>query len=715
MSPTREGALRALLSSRRRSSRVSRSRVSSYFAESVLSLDKIEKYLPREVYRKVTHCVDVGEKLDKKMAAAVAVAVKTWAVEKGVTRYTHWFHPLSGLTAEKHDAFFDPEKRIEELRGDSLAQQEPDASSFPSGGIRSTFEARGYTVWDPSAPMFVWEDTLCIPTFFVAYTGEALDYRTPLVRSSRAVAEAAGQVARWFIKDFSFVRSLAGWEQEYFLVDRAFVQARQDILLTGRTLIGGASPRGQQLSDHYFGSIPARVLNYMKDLEVEAYKLGIPLKTRHNEVAPSQFEVAPLFEEVSRAVDHNQLLQHVMRRVANRHCLKALFHEKPFAGLNGSGKHCNWSLGTDTGVNLMDPSGDELLFLVFFVNTIQAVATHEALLRASVATYANDLRMGDHEAPPPIVSVYIGDHLQSVLDNLRNSDGKTGWSSWEKQCFMDSTMLLTIQLDNADRNRTSPFAFTGNRFEFRAPGAELNIARPITVLNTIVAQQLEQFHAAVLAHPAQERREAVVAVLKQYVASAAPIIFNGDGYAKEWHAEAKKRGLSNIKHTPQALAHYTSKPTVSLFEQQGVMQKKELEARRNADCDNYASKLTMEADVLHEMIGTQIIPAAVKQQNIFMENMVRNKELGLPCGHVMEAIRQISDHVGVLRENTTAMKGALARVERMEDPRERAAVLCREVKEKYFSRIRQSADILEGCIDDTFFPLVKYRELLFLR
>ena len=712
----RENALKTLFSLADESQGVSAiAGVSSYFGERVLTLDKLRAHLSDWVYDSAVQCIDCGEKLSSETANAIATAAKQFAVSHGATHYTHWFHPLSGITAEKHDAFFDPKKNIETLKGDSLLQQEPDASSFPSGGIRSTFEARGYTIWDPSSPMFVWEETLCIPTVFIAYTGEALDYKTPLIRSSHAITKIASKVVRWFTKGVNAVQPMVGCEQEYFLIDRALCQARQDILLTGRTLIGNKPAKGQQFSDHYFGAIPARVVRYMKDLEVEAYKLGIPLKTRHNEVAPAQFEVAPIFEEANRATDHNQLLQHVMQRVANKHRFKVLFHEKPFAWLNGSGKHCNWSLRTNTDINLMDPGGDELLFLVFFVNTIMAVRMHEALLRASVASHANDLRMGGHEAPPAIMSVFIGEHLQRVLDNLQKADWADEFSKKTHRFFADSAIVPSIKLDNTDRNRTSPFAFTGNRFEFRAPGADINIARPIAVLNTIVAQQLTLFYEAVTAHATKDRRLAILEILRQYAQTASSIIFNGDGYSKAWVAEATTRKLSNIKDTPEALTHYTSAASVALFEQQKVLTKRELQARKNVDCEHYAMKISMEAHVLYEMICTQIIPTAVKQQHTFMESATRSKELGVPYEHLMALIKQIVVNLQLLRKEAEAMKEALKKIDHIADPMKKAAFCCHKIKQQYFVPIRQAADTLEGIIDDSIFPLVKYRELLFLR
>ena len=714
----RKRALDALFSSPGRSPKLPRTDVSARFAQDVLTLQNMRTHLSGDVYSTVEDCIARGKKLNGKTADAIAVAAKGWALKKGATHYTHWFHPLSGVTAEKHTAFFDPAKRLETLGGEALIQQEPDASSFPSGGIRSTFEARGYTVWDPSSPMFVWDGNLCIPTFFISYTGESLDYKTPLLKASHALDKAATKVAKWFIRGVTSVQSLAGWEQEYFLVDRLLCQSRPDLLLTGRTLVGKASPRGQQLSDHYFGSVPSRVVRYMKALEAEAHRLGIPIKTRHNEVAPSQFEVAPHFEEANQAMDHNQLLQHVMKRVANRHRFKVLFHEKPFAGINGSGKHCNWSLRTNTGVNLMDPEGDELLFLVFFINALMAVRNHEALLRASVATYSNDLRMGGHEAPPTIVSVFIGAHLQGVLDNLLKKNWHIRLSGKTNMRFlMDASVVPAIKLDNTDRNRTSPFAFTGNRFEFRAPGASTNIARPITVLNTVLAQQLTSFHEAVTAHAAKERKVAILEVLRAYVRKASDIIFNGDGYSGDWAKMAAQRKLSNLKDTPQALKHYTTPKTIALFGDQGVMTARELRARKNVDCDNYALRVTIEANVLHEMISTQLIPAALTQQSEVASAVSRSQALGVPAkdlAYLAGLGGELAQLVQLLGQHITAMKSALHQANRAETS-EKKAEACLRVREKHFAPIRTAADRLEEIVNDNLFPWTKYRELLFLR
>jgi glutamine synthetase len=695
-------------------------KASDFFGESVFGIDQMRATLSPAVFKQVSQSIKHGEKVDPVTADAVAAAVKSWALSKGASHFTHWFQPLTGGTAEKHDAFFDGTAGIEKFKGSELVQQEPDASSFPSGGIRSTFEARGYTAWDPSSPMFIYGSTLCIPTIFVSYTGEALDTKTPLLKALLAVDNAAVKVCQLFDKDIQKVNASLGCEQEYFVVDEALFNARPDLVMGGRTVFGHSPARGQQLEDHYFGSIPQRVYDFMKDFEIKAWKLGIPVRTRHNEVAPSQFEVAPLFEEVNVANDHNQLLMDVMARVAERHRLKVLFHEKPFAGLNGSGKHNNWSLITDTGVNLFAPSGsarDNLMFLTFFVTTVKAVHEHADLLRASIATAANDFRLGANEAPPAIMSTFIGSQMSAVLDELE----KNGNIKIEKGDNMYMKLgidrIPEIILDNTDRNRTSPFAFTGNKFEFRAVGSSDNSGTAMTALNLIVAEQLTHFYDAVEKEMEKgtEKRLAIVNILRKYIKESKAVRFEGDGYSDAWVKEAKKRGLSNITNSVRAIDAYLTPQTVKLFEKHGVLSHKELEARQEIKLESYIKKVQIESRVMGDLAMNHIIPTAIAYQSKLIGNANGLKGLGIDNKAVIKTIQEISGHIETIKTGVREMIEERKRLNKVTDTHKRAIGYCDDIKEKYFDKIRDAVDDLELLIDDEDWPLVKYRELLFLR
>lgn len=693
---------------------------SDFFGENVFGVEQMRATLSSSVFKQVSQAIQHGEKVDPATADAVAVAVKSWALSKGATHFTHWFQPLTGGTAEKHDAFFDGTSGIEKFKGGELVQQEPDASSFPSGGIRSTFEARGYTAWDPSSPMFVYGKTLCIPTIFVSYTGETLDTKTPLLKALLAVDKAAVKVCQLFDKDIQKVNASLGCEQEYFVVDEALYNARPDLVMGGRTVFGHSPARGQQLEDHYFGSIPQRVYDFMKEFEIEAWKLGIPVRTRHNEVAPSQFEVAPLFEEVNVANDHNQLLMDVMLRVSEKHRLKVLFHEKPFAGLNGSGKHNNWSLITDTGVNLFAPSSsarDNLMFLTFFVTTVKAVHEHADLLRASIATAANDFRLGANEAPPAIMSTFIGSQMSNVLDELE----KNGNIKIEKGDNMYMKLgidrIPEIILDNTDRNRTSPFAFTGNKFEFRAVGSSDNSGTAMTVLNLIVAEQLNNFHDVVEkeVEKGTEKRLAIVNVLRKYIKESKAIRFEGDGYSDEWVKEAKKRGLNNITNSVKAIDAYLSPKSVKMFERHAVLSHKELEARQEIKLESYIKKVQIEARVMGDLAMNHIIPTAIAYQSKLISNANGLKGLGIDNKAVVKTIQEISGYIETIKTGVRQMIEERKRLNKITDTHKRALGYCDDIKEKYFDKIRDAVDDLELLVDDEDWPLVKYRELLFLR
>jgi glutamine synthetase len=699
-------------------------KVSDFYGSNVFGVEAMKNTLSGNVYKRVLAAVEHGEKIDGPTADAVASAMKAWAMEKGVTHYTHWFQPLTDATAEKHDAFFEPVedgKALERFRGGALVQQEPDASSFPNGGIRNTFEARGYTAWDPSSPAFIMGSTLCIPTIFVSYTGEALDNKTPLLKALSAVDKAAVAVCDFFDKDITKVTATLGPEQEYFLVDEALYNARPDLIMAGRTVFGHAPARGQQLEDHYFGSIPPRVHNFMVDFEMEAMKLGMPVRTRHNEVAPSQFEVAPTFEECNLAVDHNLLLMDVMNKVAERHHLKVLFHEKPFSGINGSGKHNNWSLSTNTGKNLLGPSSkpkENLIFLTFFVNVIKAVHDYADLLRASIASAGNDHRLGANEAPPAIMSVFVGGTLTEMLDELEKNGNIKVDKGDNVYMKLGINKIPEILLDNTDRNRTSPFAFTGNKFEFRAVGSAANSAAPMTVLNTIMAETLTKFKADVdkQIDKGVKKEVAIINILRDYTIASKKIRFEGNGYSDEWKKEAEKRGLSNVKTTPDALDFYLSPKARTLFTKHGIYSERELEARHEIMLENYIKKIQIEGRVMGELALNHIVPTAISYQTNLIQNVKGLKEIGLEkeSKTVIDAIKEISKHISTIQNEVEALTEARKKANKLEHAKEKAVAYCNEVK-THFETIRYAVDKLELVIDDEQWPLPKYREILFIR
>ena len=704
-------------------------RRSELFGQNVFNEATMRQYLTKEAFVSVMDAVKLGKKIDRVVADHISTGMKEWAISKGATHYTHWFQPLTGATAEKHDAFFETIEggmSIEKFGGNQLVQQEPDASSFPNGGIRNTFEARGYTAWDPTSPAFIYGTTLCIPTVFVAYTGEALDYKTPLLRALQAVDSAAVAVCKYFDKNVKKVNASLGWEQEYFLIDRSLAMSRPDIVLTGRTLLGHAPAKGQQLDDHYFGTIPNRAMSFMRDLETECMLLGIPVKTRHNEVAPNQFELAPIFEEANLAVDHNSLLMDVMDKIAARHNFKVLFHEKPFAGVNGSGKHNNWSLSTDTGVNLLSPGKtpmSNLQFLTFFINTIKAVCDNEELLRASIASASNDHRLGANEAPPAIISVFIGEQLTKTLNELENvTDGKL--SPEEKTDLKLNVVgkIPDVLLDNTDRNRTSPFAFTGNKFEFRAVGSTANCANPMTVLNTIVAKQLIEFKAEVdklVDKKKMKKDDAIFNILREYIKQSKTILFEGNGYGEAWEKEAKKRGLSNNKTTPLALKAKISKKSLALFEELGVMNKIEAEARYEIEMEEYAMRVQIEGRVLGDIARNHVVPTAVKYQNTLIKNVqglkdIYGKEFKKVAKEQLLIIEEISSHIEAINSSVTKMTASRKEANAVEDIYKKSVLYCDKVK-PFFDQIRYHCDKLELLVDDQLWPLTKYRELLFTK
>lgn len=696
------------------------SKISDYFGSNVFGQQQMKETLAPSVYKKVVEAIDKGSKIDPTTAEEVASAVKVWAMSKGVTHYTHWFQPLTGSTAEKHDAFFDAHAGLEKFKGSALVQQEPDASSFPHGGIRSTFEARGYTAWDPSSPIFIFDKTLCIPTIFVSYTGEALDYKTPMLKSVEAINEAALPICQLFDRDVKKVYPSLGIEQEYFVVDKALYATRPDLVMSGRTVFGHNPARGQQLEDHYFGSIPTRVKDFMMDFEIEAHRLGIPVSTRHNEVAPGQFEVAPLFEEINKAIDHNQLLMDLMDKVAEKHNLKVLFHEKPFAGVNGSGKHNNWSLITDTGVNLFQPSNsarENLQFLTFVVATVKAVYDNADLLRASIASASNDFRLGANEAPPAIMSVFLGSTLSNVLDELEKNGNIKIEKGDNMYMKLGISKIPEIILDNTDRNRTSPFAFTGNKFEFRAVGSNANSAGPMTVLNVIVADVLRSLYKDIEKEISngKEKKIAIVNVLRKYIKDSKKIRFEGDGYSEEWAKEAEKRGLSNLKSTPFALDVFKDKKTAELFERHRVLNPIEVHARHEIMLEDYVKKVQIESRVMGDLALNHVIPTAIQYQNKLIENANGLKGLGLENKAAIETIKDISKHMEALKLNVHEMTEARKRLNKEEDIVKKAKGYCTEVKEAYFDKIRYAVDKLELIVDDEFWPLVKYREMLFIK
>ena len=704
-------------------------KISDYFGNNVFNREAMRKFLQPDSFKVVMAAIEHGEQIDRKMADQVAMGMKEWANSKGATHYTHWFQPLTGLTAEKHDSFFEMEdgKAIELFSGNALAQQEPDASSFPSGGIRNTFEARGYTAWDPSSPAFIIEisggKTLCIPTIFVSYTGETLDYKAPLLKALHVLDKAAVDVCQYFDKDILKVYATLGVEQEYFLVDSAMLNTRPDLLITGRTLFGHSPAKGQQLEDHYFGSIPERVYAFMLDFETEAYKLGIPLKTRHNEVAPSQFECAPVYEEINLAVDHNALLMDLMDKVARRHNFKVLLHEKPYAGINGSGKHNNWSLGTNTGKNLLSPGStpkSNLMFLTFFINTIQAVFKHADLLRASIASASNDHRLGANEAPPAIMSIFLGAQLTRLMNEIVESVHDDKMSADEKTALkLNIGKIPEILLDNTDRNRTSPFAFTGNKFEFRAVGSSANCSNPMMVLNTIVANQLTEFKKEVdsMIDKGDKKDEAILKVLRQYIIDSANIRFEGNGYSEEWVKEAKRRGLSNIQTTPEALDAYVSKESLNLFENMNIFSHREAEARHEIMLETYIKKIQIEARVMGDMVINHILPAALKYQTQLAQNVGALSVLKLPeemYKSQLDMIKSIGEHADVIRKKAEALIDERRKANKMVKVREKAIAYCNKVK-PYFDEIRDHVDRLEMIVDDEIWPLAKYRELVAVR
>lgn len=705
-------------------------RKSAVFGSNVFNEKAMKQYLPSDAFKAVQGAIQFGTKIDRKLADYIAMGMKEWALSKGVTHYTHWFQPLTGATAEKHDAFFetsfDGSDPVEKFGGAQLVQQEPDASSFPNGGIRNTFEARGYTAWDPTSPAFIFGTTLCIPTVFISYTGEALDNKIPLLRALSAIDEAATEVCKYFDKTVKKVTATLGWEQEYFLVDKALADSRPDLMMTGRTLLGHTSAKGQQLDDHYFGSIPSRALTYMRDLEQECMLLGIPVKTRHNEVAPNQFELAPIFEETNLAVDHNCLLMDVMQKVAERHDFKVLFHEKPFKGVNGSGKHNNWSLSTDTGVNLLSPSKtpmSNLQFLTFFINTIKAVNDYESLLRGAIATAGNDHRLGANEAPPAIISVFIGEQLTKVLAELESVT--TGKLSPEEKTDLKLNVVGKIPeviLDNTDRNRTSPFAFTGNKFEFRAVGSSANCSNAMTTLNTIVAKQLKGFKVevdALIDSKKMKKDDAVFNVLREYIKQSKKILFEGDGYSEAWEKEAAKRGLSNFKTTPEALKTRVSKQALNLFSEMGIMNHVEAEARYEIELEEYAKKIQIEGRVLGDISKNHVIPTAIRYQNTLIENVkglkdIFGKEYETIAKEQITIIKNISRHIEGINTKVGEMINARKKANVLTNAQEMAEAYCNDVK-PYFEIIREHCDKLELIVDNQLWPLVKYRELLFTK
>jgi glutamine synthetase len=702
-------------------------RISEYFNSNVFTDSSMMEFLSKEAYKAVSAAIKNGDKIDRSMADQVATGMKNWAISKGVSHYTHWFQPLTGATAEKHDSFFEPTedgRAIEKFAGGALVQQEPDASSFPNGGIRNTFEARGYTAWDPSSPAFIMEGhnakTLCIPTIFVSYTGEALDYKAPLLKALHAVEKSVvNVVSAYFDKSVTKAWASLGIEQEYFLVDEAMCVARPDLMLTGRTLIGLSPEKGQQLEDHYFGSIPPRVYDFMVDYETECYKLGIPLKTRHNEVAPSQYECAPNFEEVNLAIDHNQLLMDVMEKVAIRHKFKVLLHEKPFAGINGSGKHNNWSLITNNGTNLLAPTQnpqENLQFLTFFVNVIKAVHDHADLMRASIASAGNEHRLGANEAPPAIMSIFIGSQMTEVLESLLNNKSTKNTS---KAASINVKKIPEILLDNTDRNRTSPFAFTGNKFEFRAVGSSANSANAMIVMNSIMADQLIQFKADTdaLIKKGKKKEDAILEVLKGYYKASKKILFEGNGYGDEWVKEAAKRGLNNIKSTPEALNAYISKPSKDLFVRNEIFNEVELNARYEIMQELYVKKIDIEAKLLAQLATSHVIPAGIAYQRNLAENVKAMKDAGLSKQDTeiqINLIKELGGHIKNISVNVTKLLAELDKAHHLDSTYKTASAFSNKIK-PLFEPIRNSSDALEFLVDDELWKLPKYREMLFVK
>ena len=704
-------------------------RPSEYFAKYVFNRQKMYKYLPSDVYEKLIDVIDNGNRLDRSIADAVAAGMKLWAEENGVTHYTHWFQPLTEGTAEKHDAFVEHDGKggmIEEFSGKLLVQQEPDASSFPNGGIRNTFEARGYSAWDPTSPVFIIDDTLCIPTIFISYTGEALDYKAPLLRSLHTLSEAATEVCHYFYPQVKKVQTNLGWEQEYFLVDEGLYAARPDLLMTGRTLMGHDSAKNQQMDDHYFGSIPERVAAFMKDLEIQALELGIPCKTRHNEVAPNQFELAPIFEETNLAVDHNMLIMSLMKKVARKHGFRCLLHEKPFAGINGSGKHNNWSLATDTGILLHAPGKtqmDNLRFVTFIVETLMAVYRHNGLLKASIISATNAHRLGANEAPPAIISSFLGKQLTELLQKLEQTDDDELFNLAGKQALsLDIPQIPELMLDNTDRNRTSPFAFTGNRFEFRAVGSQANCAAAMIVLNTAVAETLTDFKARVdaLIAAGAEPTKAIVKVLRQDLKTCKPIHFEGNGYSDEWKEEAAKRGLDVESSAPLMLDNYVSPESIKMFESMHVLSKTELEARLEIKQETYTKKIQIEARIFGDLCLNHIIPVATRYQSQLIDNVHKVKEIFPPAiaekvsANNMVLIQKISEHSSFITENVEKLVNARKVANKLTSERDKA-IAYHDTVACLLESIRYHVDKLELIVDDELWPLPKYREMLFIR
>ncbi len=704
-------------------------RVGDFFGSNTFNTEVMRTLLSTEAFLKVTEAMNMNGQIDRNIADEVAGAMKSWATSKGATHYTHWFQPLTGETAEKHDAFFDitiDGKAVEKFRGSALVQQEPDASSFPNGGLRNTFEARGYTGWDPSSPAFLMDNgaggkTLCIPSVFIAYTGEALDYKTPLLKALNSLDKAATAVCQYFDRNITKVIPTLGPEQEYFVVDRALFYARPDLVLTGRTVFGHSPARGQQLDDHYFGSIPPRVNAFMVDFEFESMKLGMPVRTRHNEVAPGQFEVAPTFEEVNLAVDHNALLMDLMERIAERHNLKVLFHEKPFAGINGSGKHNNWSMGTNTGVNLLAPSTkpkESLRFLTFLVNVVKAVHDNADLLRATIASAGNEYRLGANEAPPAIMSVFLGESLTQALDDLETKSEVTVNKGDNVYYKLGLNRIPSLMRDNTDRNRTSPFAFTGNKFEFRAVGSSANSASTMTVLNAIVADQLNKFKTDLDGRLGRgEKKElAIVDILKDYYSNIKRILFEGNGYSDDWVEEAARRGLSNIKSAPEALAMFVQPESLALFERTGVMNHAEVESRYEIELEKYIKNVQIESRVMGDLAMNHVVSTALKYQNKLAETARHLVELGMTAEAepIKDVLREISARITVIIKGVTAMTESRKKANNVDDTVGRAHLYGNEVK-NHFDLIRYEVDKLEQIVDDEDWPLVKYRELLFVK
>ena len=703
-------------------------RPSDYFGQNVFNRAKMFKYLPEKAYERITDCIDNGAPLDRETADIVAAGMKKWAIGMGATHYTHWFHPLTEGTAEKHDAFVEHDGKggmVEEFSGKLLIQQEPDASSFPNGGIRNTFEARGYSAWDPSSPAFIVGDTLCIPTVFIAYTGESLDYKAPLLKALEAVNKAATDVCHYFNPDVKKVYAYLGWEQEYFLVDEGLYAARPDLLLTGRTLMGHESSKNQQLEDHYFGAIPTRVMEFMKELEIESLKLGIPLKTRHNEVAPNQFELAPVFEECNLANDHNLLVMALMRKISRKHGFRVLLHEKPFKGINGSGKHNNWSLGTDTGILLMAPGKtpeENLRFITFIVNMLMAVYRHNGLLKASISSATNAHRLGANEAPPAIISSFLGTQLSKVLEHLEKSEPEDLMLAGKQGMKLDIARIPELLIDNTDRNRTSPFAFTGNRFEFRAVGSEANCASAMLALNAAVAEQLKTFKTEVDAKIAdgKETFAAILEVLRKDIKECKAIHFDGNGYSDEWKAEAARRGLDCETSVPVIFDNYLKESSVRMFESTGVMTRKELEARNEVKWETYTKKIQIEARVLGDLAMNHIIPTATRYQTSLIDNVYKMKDL-FPADKAsalssrnLEIIEDIANRTNFIKEKVDEMVEARKVANKIESEREKAIAYHDKIV-PMLEAIRYHIDKLELVVDDQIWTLPKYRELLFIR